>query len=48
MLRRAPLTFCLLLCCILISVFPAAAQQPGKIYRVGVLGAPLIAVYFAR
>jgi putative ABC transport system substrate-binding protein len=45
MLRKAPLTFCLLLCCILMSVFPAAGQQPGKVYRIGVLGAGSSAQY---
>jgi putative ABC transport system substrate-binding protein len=45
MLRKAPLTFGLLLCCILISVFPAAAQQLGRVYRIGVLGAGSSAQY---
>jgi putative ABC transport system substrate-binding protein len=40
MLRKAPLTFYLLMCCILIGLaLPAAAQQAGKVYRIGVLGA---------
>jgi putative ABC transport system substrate-binding protein len=40
MVRRAPLTFYLGLCCILISgAWPAKAQQAGKVYRIGILGA---------
>jgi hypothetical protein len=49
MLRKAPLTFYFLLCCILISLaFPAGAQQTGKVYRIGVLGAASAAQYAQR